>query len=405
MSIDHRRDLESRVLSRTLAGGTVLQIVPALVDDHAARAAVNVAAALLRSGARAIVAASGGPLLGELQALGGEWMDFFPDTNNPIRLRSNARAIENVISTERVDIVHAYSGPSAWSARTAVRNGGAWLLTSYTGAPTPGARFDLAQKPLVQGHRVLVDSGYAAQLISRRYNIPHERIVAIPHSIETSRFDPLAVSAERVAVLRHGWRIPTGARVVFIPGRLASDKGQMTVIDAARILLNGGLRGVLFLIAGDGRGDPAYARALRERIEAQGLTRVIRRIGHCSDMPAAYAMSEMVIIPALQPTTFHQIAAEAHAMARPIVASSIGVLPEVVQAPPFVTEDNRTGWLVEPDDPVELARAIAAVLHLDRHSRDAMGVRARWLAESWFSPASVAASTLGVYTSLLEGEH
>src|SRR5262249_45364552 len=61
-----------RMLARRLPGATVLQIVPSLSDQPEARAAVNVASALLRSGARAMIAGSPGMLVGQLQALGGE---------------------------------------------------------------------------------------------------------------------------------------------------------------------------------------------------------------------------------------------------------------------------------------------------------------------------------------------
>src|SRR3979411_2922719 len=58
---------------RTLAGATILQIVPALREEPSARAALTVAAALLQSGARALVAAEDGPLAAELKAFGGGW--------------------------------------------------------------------------------------------------------------------------------------------------------------------------------------------------------------------------------------------------------------------------------------------------------------------------------------------
>ena len=59
---------------RSLAGATILQLVPALRDDPAGHAAVDIALTLLQSGARAIVAGEGGPLVGELRAFGGEWL-------------------------------------------------------------------------------------------------------------------------------------------------------------------------------------------------------------------------------------------------------------------------------------------------------------------------------------------
>src|SRR5262249_14101620 len=59
---------DTHVSPRTLAGATILQIVPALREEPVARTAVNVAHALLQSGARALIAADDGPLVGELKA-------------------------------------------------------------------------------------------------------------------------------------------------------------------------------------------------------------------------------------------------------------------------------------------------------------------------------------------------
>ena len=394
----------SRVLPRALPGSTILQILPALANDHAGRAAVNVASSLLRSGARAMIASGGGRLVGELQALGGEWTQVPGATHNPIRLMGNARRLAEVIHDERVDIVHAYSGPTAWVARAAIKDTGALLVTSYFGSPATGmGASSFYQSALARGARVLVDSQYAADLIAKRHGVPASRMIVMPRSVDTARFDPPAVSAERIAILRHGWHIRPGVRGVLIPGRLTPAKGQLTVVDAARILVNGGLRGVAFIILADEGGNSDYSRAVNMRIEAQGLGGLFRRIGHCSDMPAAYGVADIVLVPATEPATYNRIAVEAQAMERQVIASAVGVLPEIVRAPPYVPESERTGWLVNASDPVELARAIADVLALDAPTRQDIARRARRSAEE-FSPDRLAASTLAVYTALLEGE-
>ena len=59
-------------------------------------------------------------------------------------------------------------------------------------------------------------------------------------------------------------------------------------------------------------------------------------------------------------------------------------IPEFVLAPPHVLEEPRTGWLAEPDDAVSFARAIAAALATEAASYNAIGTRARRLAESVF---------------------
>src|SRR5215510_3029615 len=97
-------------------------------------------------------------------------------------------------------------------------------------------------------------------------------------------------------------------------------------------------------------------------------------------------------------------AAEAHAMAKPVIASMVGNLPEIVLAPPRADDDDRTGWVVPPGDPVALARAIAGALALDDSVWRAMAARARQSADTRFSPARVAGAVLRLYTDLLQGE-
>src|SRR5262249_4889022 len=107
---------DTHVPPRTLAGATIVQIVPALRESPVARTAVNVAHALLQSGARALIAADDGPLVAELEAFGGEWVPLINATINPFRLRNGARTVEQLIASERVDIVHAQSVGGAWIA-------------------------------------------------------------------------------------------------------------------------------------------------------------------------------------------------------------------------------------------------------------------------------------------------
>jgi glycosyltransferase involved in cell wall biosynthesis len=91
------------------------------------------------------------------------------------------------------------------------------------------------------------------------------------------------------------------------------------------------------------------------------------------------------------------------AMARPVIASNVGALPEVVLALPNVLESARTGWLAEPDDPVSFAQALAAALAVEALAYGAIGTRARRLANQFFTPARAAAAVLDVYANLFEG--
>jgi len=84
------------------------------------------------------------------------------------------------------------------------------------------------------------------------------------------------------------------------------------------------------------------------------------------------------------------------------VATAVGALPEFVLAPPRVGDDERTGWLCAPDDPRDLARALAVAVATDPGTYRALATRAYRMAKEIFAPTRVAAATLALYASLLQ---
>jgi glycosyltransferase involved in cell wall biosynthesis len=386
---------------RSLAGATILQLVPALRDDPAGHAAVDIALTLLQSGARAIIAGDGGPLVGDLRAFGGEWLPM-ASSFNPLRIKGNTRQIAQLIASERIDIVHAQGAALAWSALAATRKQPVFTVTSFPDRlatqSLPGHWFGGA---LARGDRVIAPSSYVARAMIERYALPAERITVIPRAVDTTTFSPAAVSADRIASLRRTWGLLPQIRVVLVPGRIAPWNGQLSVIHAARLLIGGGDRNIAFVFAGDDRGQPRYMRDLRRAAHLHGIDTLCRFTGPCADMPAALAAADVIVVPSLQPPLSGRAASEAQAMGRPVVATTVGTLPENVLCPPRMRDELRTGWLVRPGNVGEIAHAIAAALKLDATAYEALGARARQFAEFMFSPQSVAEAIREVYTSLL----
>jgi glycosyltransferase involved in cell wall biosynthesis len=393
----------NRAHPHSLAGATILQLVPSLRDDPAGRAAVDIALTLLQAGARAIVAGNGGALVDELRAFGGEWLPMNNDTLNPLRIRANARKIAKLIAGERIDIAHAQSAAAAWSALTATAKQPVFLVTSFPDRlPAHSYVGNMFRSSLARGDRVIAPSAYVSRAMIERYKLTPDRITVIPRAVDTARFNPAAVSSERIAAIRRVWGVPPQTRVVLVAGRVAPWNGQMSVVEAARLVSGGEIaRNVVFVFAGEDRGQPRYARALRRQAHKLGIDTLCRFTGHCPDMPAALGAADVAVVAPLQPPLAGRAAAEAQAMGRPLVASTVGVLPENVLAPPRMRAELRTGWLVRPGNAAEIARAIDAALKLDVTAYEALGARARQFAEFMFSPQSVAEAIRGVYTSLL----
>ena len=392
---------DTHVSPRTLAGATILQIVSAMREEPVARTAVNVAYALLQSGARALIAADDGPLVGELKAFGGEWVPLVNATVNPFKLRRSAHVLEHLITSERVDIVHAQSIGGAWCANMAAAQIAVWLVTTLPDVPAVSGLRAYWAGQLARGDRVITPSNFAAEPVMARYDLPRERLTVIPRSIDTTAFDPAAVTGERIEAVRKAWRVSATDRILLVPGRIAPWNGQLVLPDVARALIDSGVRGFVFVLAGENRRYRKFASFVAKEARAKGVQASIRLTGHCRDMPAAFAAADTVVVTAIEPPVLGRVVAEAQAMGRPVVTSDIGILPEHVVTPPEMPEDVRTGWLAKPGDAMEFAHALGLAFDLDDTAYRAMAARARQFAEYMFSPQSVAMATRAVYTSLL----
>ena len=387
-----------------LSGRTILQIIPELNAGGAERTTVDIAEALVAAGARALVACDGGRLVSELQARGGLWIPFPAKTKNPLRMALNVGNLQGIIRRERVDLVHARSRAPAWVAMLAAKRAGVPFVTTYHGAYAGVSTLKVQYNSVMaRGEVVIANSEFTRDRIVEMHPFAKDRIVVIHRGADLRAFQPDQVAPARVQTLRRAWGVEPDERIVLLAARLTSWKGQRVLIDAAKALKQRGVHGVSFILAGDEQGRTGYAKELDERIAAAGLTGIVRRVGHCADMPAAFQAADVVCVPSIEPEAFGRSAVEAQAMGVPVVVTNIGAAPETVLAPPQAPESERTGWRVPPDDVQALAEALAQMLSLGASQRDALASRARRHVESHFSVEMMCARTLAVYAGLFAG--
>ena len=387
-----------------LAGRTVLQIIPELEAGGAERTAVDIAAGLANGGARALVATEGGRLVGELQAKGGIWASFPAGTKNPFGMMLNVRRLAKLCLDERVAIVHARSRAPAWVALGATRALNLPFVTTYHGSYSGRSSVKiLYNSVMARGDAVIANSHYTAELIRSAYPQAGPRIRVINRGTDFAAFTPSAVAPERVEALRRAWGVAPHERIVLLAARLTGWKGQKVLIEAAAKLKQSGLTDVAFVLAGDPQGRAFYVRDLDAIIASHGLAGVVRRVGHCTDMPAAFLGASVVTVPSTEPEAFGRSAVEAQAMGTPVVVSDLGAVPETVLAPPQVPAHEGTGWRIPPGDADALAQAVGAALSLGASAREALAMRARIHVERNFSLDRMVSDTLDVYAALLEG--
>lgn len=385
---------------------TVLQIIPELDAGGAEQSVVEIVAALVKAGARALVLAEpGGRLAPLIAAAGGELHDFPAATKNPFRILANAQALVALARREGVHLIHARSRAPAWSALLAARRLGAPLVTTYHGAYNEtNAVKRTYNSVMAKGDVVIANSRYTADLIESRYATYPERIRVIHRGVDASAFAPAKIDAQRVTALRGSWDIAPKRPIILQAARLTRWKGQLTLIEAvARLRARGALRNAVLVLAGDAQGRADYVDELQGRIAKFGLGPHVRLPGHLpvSTMPVAYALADATVVASIEPEAFGRTAIEAAALGCPVIATNIGAPPETVLAQPAVSIQERTGWLVPPGDPEALAAALAEMLALSPSGRMEIAETARRHVLAHFTTEAMQRRTLAVYDLLL----
>lgn len=390
---------------KPLQGRTILQIIPDLNAGGAERTAVDIAEGLTLAGARALVATTGGRLIGELQAKGGIWVPFPAATKNPLAMAANVGKLVRIIRDENVDLVHARSRAPAWVAYAATRVAKKGFITTYHGAYNgKSAPKVLYNSVMARGDVVIANSLFTAELIQKVHRIEPSRLRVIHRGTNFEAFSPEKIGLDRVERIRRGWLTSPDERIVLLAGRLTPWKGQKVLIEAAAILRERGYHDIVFIFAGDPQGRDGYVAELDRMIAEANLGSIVRRVGHVTDMPAALAASAIVTVPSTEPEAFGRVAVEAQAMGVPVIVSNLGAVPETVLAPPQVRPEQCTGWRVEPGNAVALADALAHALDLKASARQALATRARRHVEAQFSLDRMVGDTLDCYIALLESQ-
>jgi glycosyltransferase involved in cell wall biosynthesis len=167
----------------------------------------------------------------------------------------------------------------------------------------------------------------------------------IYNGVDLRRYDDQQPASD----LREQYGMEPGSKIVGVVARLEPEKGHQTLIDAWPYVLRQVPDAYLF-IAGEG--------SMRDAIEARAqANRVAHRVvftGRRDDIPAVTAAFDVAVLPSHREAQGLSIL-EAMALSRPVVASDVGGIPEMV-------EDGVTGVLVPHDQPQALAAAIVRLL-------------------------------------------
>jgi len=231
-----------------------------------------------------------------------------------------------------------------------------------------------------QSRTIVISEAVRAHL-SRHLGLSPGRMSLIYYGLEPRQKTGLDVRAE--------YGLPAGAPLVGTVGRLSRQKGHLHLIRAMAHVCQELPEARLLLV---GHDDQGLRPALEAEVARCGLGGRVILAGFRREVPDIMASLDVFCLPSLW-EGFGLVLLEAMAEGRPVVASRVGSIPEVVV-------DGRTGRLVEPGDEAGLARALLEVL-ADRDKALGWGKAGRERQAEHFSRAAMVRATEALYDELL----
>ena len=377
---------------------TLLQVVPELETGGAEQTTIDVANAVVRAGGKALVATRGGRMTARLEADGGRLAQMPVQSKNPLVMLGNAARLVDLIRKENVSLVHARSRAPAFSALWAAQVTGTPFVATYHGIYNAKSKLKRWYNAVMtRGDLVIANSDYTRDHVLEQHDLSPDKIVTIPRGVDLDLFNPALVAPERLDALRAAWGIAADDRriKILLGGRLTRIKGHLTIIAAAARLKAQGRGDFLIIFAGDDQGRTDYREELEAAIGDAGLSAEIKLVGHCDDMPAAFLLCDLAILPTTVPESFGRTAVEPQAMGRPVIASAHGGATETVL-------DGKTGWLTPPGDVEAWADALALALDAGPGKLAKMGELASNRARQLYSAQAMCSATMAAYERVLE---
>jgi glycosyltransferase involved in cell wall biosynthesis len=311
------------------------------------------------------------------------------------------RELLRVCRAEDVDLVHIHFSPfnpiSMYSAFLSKLNCVPVILTQHRDVRSFGLSLKtLAMHPIAAVTNRLADKCTGVSLAACAIFKGRWEVIGSVVDTEFFRPDHPDINAEGFIEANK----LAGKFVVAVPARFEEGKGQMDLLQALPIVKkkSSGECDPVVVLAGL-HNDPAFVSMLRRYATKNGLEDNVRILdllsqGGVRDMLAA---SNVFCLPSHTEALPMSII-EASAMAKPVIATRVGGIPEAVVEDE--TGRNATGLLVDPKNPEQLADAIIA-LWRNPELAAVMSVNGREFAVNTFSPQQFINRVKGFYYELV----
>jgi glycosyltransferase involved in cell wall biosynthesis len=377
----------------------VLQVIPKLGYGGAETGCYDLAHYLYENNCSSFLVTSGGELTKYIDKKKVKLIKLPVHSKNPILIFLNSIILVFIILFYNISIVHARSRAPAWSCLLATKITRRKFVTTFHGTYNfKNLIKKFYNSVMVRADLIIAGSNFIFSHINQNY--PKylkfkKKFLVIFRGINVDYFDPTTPIEIEENALIDKWKLKKDKKIILMPGRLTSWKGQEIFIDAINFVNKElGHEAFYAVILGNDQGRDVYKKKLLRLSEQYRLNNQLKFIQHCKNMPLAYKISDIIVSASIEPEAFGRVSIEAQSMEKPIIASNIGGSNETII-------NNKTGFLFESGKPQALGKKIIEVLQLGETTLKSMGIEGRKNIIKKFNVEKMCFSTYSEYKKIL----
>jgi glycosyltransferase involved in cell wall biosynthesis len=377
----------------------VLQVIPKLGYGGAETGCYDIAHYLPENGCKSFIVTSGGELTKFINKEKVKLIKLPVQSKNPLLIIFNTLALIFIIIFNNISIVHARSRAPAWSCLFATKITRRKFVTTFHGTYNFNNKIKkFYNSVMVKSNLIIAGSNFIFSHIKNNYSDYLDiknKLLVIFRGINVDYFDPTTKTEIEEKKLLKNWGIVENKKIILLPGRLTSWKGQELFLEAVNMVnIQLGYEAFYAVILGSDQGRDLFKKKLIRLSEQYRMTKQVKFIDHCKDMALAYKVSDIIISASIEPEAFGRVAVEAQSMEKVIIASDIGGSNETVI-------DEKTGYLFEAGNANSLSKKILKVLNLDDTTIKTIGTEGRKNIVNKFNVEKMCFSTYSEYKKLI----
>ncbi len=377
----------------------VLQVIPKLGYGGAETGCYDIAHYLPENNCKSFIVTSGGELTKFVDKKKVKLIKLPVHSKNPILILLNSFLLVGIILFYNITIVHARSRAPAWSCLLATKLTRRKFVTTFHGTYNfKGKIKKFYNSVMVRSDLIIAGSNFIFSHINENYPEflkSSKKFLVIFRGINVDYFDCSTKLEEEEKKLLQKWEINKEKKIILMPGRLTSWKGQELFIKSIHLVKTElGYEAFHAVILGSEQGRDLYKNKLVNLTEQYNLSNQIKFIDHCEDMALAYKISDIVVSASIEPEAFGRVAVEAQSMKKLIIASNIGGSNETII-------NGKTGILFDSGDATSLSKKIIQALTMDEATNKLIGEEARKNIIKKFNVEKMCFSTYSEYKRLL----